>query len=205
MNLESINEILARSNRIMKRLGLKEGHGAAWSVKLDNGEIHKYVLGGVKPPEEFKDDIENNFVWLWSLKDRVKSFTKSKGISKEWIEKEINADQKLCICADIANRSKHGELDKKSRSGKYPKLGNVKYEIPQQAISSITVRGYEVVTDISDFKSITLEMPVLSENNECLGDAFEYLDYAIKWWENLIEKKLNNKNHEAQLVHFKLN
>ncbi len=188
MNIESLNKILDRANRFRKRLNLKDGEGTSWTYTFENGETHKYIISGLKPPEEVADDIESGFIWLWSLKDYVKKYALSKGKSKQLVESKINLDPYLCICADIANSSKHGGLDLGSRSGKYPKLGNLKYEVPQQALEKITFRAFEVETDIGKPELVTFEMPVYDEHGKYLGDAFKYLDYALKAWESLVDE-----------------
>jgi hypothetical protein len=128
------------------------------------------------------------FVWLWGLKDHVKKFSETNGKSGKWVETQIDADHYLAICGDLANRSKHGNYDRPSRSGKSPKLGKVKYQIPQKAMSSITFRARGVGLDVSNSKLIQIEVPVLSEDGKHLGDAFKYLDYALKAWEKIIER-----------------
>ena len=188
MDFEALEKLFERAIRLRRRLGEKGGIGTQWSVKFDNGEIHKYTLGGVKSPEVVQDDIEGVFVWLWSLKDYVKGYLEENDKPSRWIESEVSADQHLSICADIANRSKHGKLDKGSRSGKYPKLGKLKYQIPGSAMSSISFGAFDVGINISNPKQVIFEMPVLSEDDQYLGDAFKYLDYSLKSWEKIVEK-----------------
>lgn len=188
MDFEELENLFCRARRLRARLGAKEGVGASWSATLENGEIHRYSLSGVKAPDEVQDDIESLFVWLWSLKDHVKKFLEAKGKGSAWVESEISADQYLSICADIANRAKHGGLDRGSRSGKYPKLGQLKYQVPQTAVSSITVGAFDVGINIARPRQVVLEMPVLGDDGRCLGDAFKYLDYALKGWEKIIDR-----------------
>jgi len=188
MDFEALEKLFGRARRLRGRLGVKEGNGASWSATLENGETHGYSISGVKAPEEVQDDIESLFVWLWSLKDHVKKFLKENGKSSGWVEPEISADPYLSICGDIANSAKHGGLDRGSRSGKYPKLGKLNYQIPQTALASITVKAFDVGVSVSNPYYITLEMSVLGGDDKYLGDAFKYLDYALKGWEQIIAK-----------------
>ena len=188
MDFEKLENLFGRACRIRTRLGVKEGCGASWTTTLENGEIHRYSISGVKAPDEVQDDIESLFVWLWSLKDHVIKFLKAKGKASGWVDPEISADQYLSICFDIANSAKHGGLDRGSRSGKFPKLGKLKYQIPLTAVSSITVGAFDVGMSVANPRQVTLEMPVLGDDGRCLGDAFMYLDYALKGWERIIDK-----------------
>ena len=106
MDFTQLENIFDRARRLRKRLDIKEGLGMKWSHIFENNETHEYVFNGVKPPEDIQDDIESAFVWLWSLKDYVKKYSIKKGFNPNWVETKINADNYLCICADIANSVK---------------------------------------------------------------------------------------------------
>lgn len=179
MKTEDINKLFGRINRIKERLNLKDGAGTSWDYAFDNGEVHKYTLKGVKSPDEVEDDIANAFIWLWSLKDYIKKPMED----KDWVEGRINDNSCLSICADLANGLKHGSLDRKSRSGKKPKLGKLKYKIPQTAIGKLTVGAFDVGIDVNNAHLVVWEMPILDEQNNLIGDAFEYLDHCIDAWE----------------------
>lgn len=185
MNLDDLQKILARIKRIRARVEVQSGDGAEWSVKFSDGEIHEYAINGIKPFEEFEDDIENIFVWLWSLKDYVKQYAINKGRSGNWVEQKVNADENLCICADIANRSKHGQLNR-SRSQKHPKLGSLSYELPHGSFNKITVYAHRVETDVSKPDEAILKMDVLDDEGNVLSDAFELLNYCLQSWEGII-------------------
>jgi len=188
VDFESLEKLFGRARRLRARLGVKEGSGASWSATLENGETHRYSLSGVKAPDEVQDDIESLFVWLWSLKDHIKKYLDGKGKSSGWVEPEISADQYLSICGDLANRAKHGELNRGSRSGKFPMLGKLRYQVSQTAVSSITFGAFDVGMNIAEPRQVTLEMPILGADGRYLGDAFKYLDYALKGWEKIIDR-----------------
>lgn len=101
------------------------------------------------------------FIWLWSLKDYVKKYAVKNGMHKKWIDEKVNSDQDLCICADIANSLKHGGLDHDPRSGEFPQLGVLKYQMPQKAIESILVGANAQHVKVTHPELVKLEMPVL--------------------------------------------
>lgn len=182
MKTEDIDNLFGRINRIKKRLNIKDGDGASWECCLENGEKHKYILKGIKSPEEVEDDIANIFIWLWSLKDYIKkSFDNIVPI-----EKQVNANHHLSICADLANGLKHGGLDRNSRSGKRPVLGKLKYKIPQLAIKELSFGAFSVGIDINNAHLVEWGMPILDDLSNPIGDAFECLDHCITAWESII-------------------
>lgn len=109
-------------------------------------------------------------------------------MSKEWIELKINSDKDLCICADLANSLKHGGLDRKPRSGESPKLAALKYQMPQKAIESILVGANFQHVVVSHPELVKLEMPVLGDSGQLLGDAFKFLEHALSTWENIVKE-----------------
>ena len=193
MDLSELEKLLGRADRIRKKICIKDGEGAKWSYTFDNGETHFYSIKGIKPPEEIEDEITTMFLWLWSLKDYVKKYVINKGKSKSWVESKVNADPYLCICADIANSLKHGGLDPKfnTRSNKNPTLGKINYQIPQKAMGSITFGAFDVGLKVDKPSLVILEMPVLDKNGRVLGDAFKYLDYGLKAWEDIVSEAEN--------------
>ena len=183
MITEDINKLFGRINRIKTRLESKDGLGTSWDCALDDGVVHKYTLNGIKNPEEIEDDIANAFHWLWSLKDHIKK-SSNQG---DFVEAQINGNSYLCICADLANGEKHGGLDRPSRSGKNPKLGRLKYQIPQAAMAQIAFGAFDVKIDVNNAHLVVLEMPILDECDNFIGDAFEYLEKCINAWESIID------------------
>jgi len=184
MNSENLIKLFERIKRIKDRLKIKDGIGTNWQYSFNDGEIHKYTLKGVKPPEEIEDDISNVFLWLWSLKDYLAKYLGC----KEWIELQVNSNKYLSICADLANILKHGELDKKSRSGKNPILGKLKYKIPQAAVKELSIGASSIDIDVSKAHIVVLEMPIFDEKGNVIGDAFEYIDQCLTAWDSILDR-----------------
>jgi hypothetical protein len=132
--------------------------------------------------EELEDDISNVFIWFWSFKDYLKGLIKHHNGDSQCIENLVNNDQKLSVCADIANGLKHGSLTR-SRSGKYPVLGELGYTVPQNSMKKLVFRGPEIEFDFKNFESIEIKMSILDSTGSELGQALNYLDYAVNIWE----------------------
>jgi hypothetical protein len=187
VNAEELNRILARLKRLECRLADKDGIGMAWSASVSDGSSHKYIIKGVKDLDRIGDDVETMFIWLWSFKDYLKEYARSLDKSDKWVEAEASADPCLSVCADIANRVKHGNL-RESRSGKWAQLGKLTYSVPQEAMGQITFRVFEVELDISNANLVTFAMPVLDANGRTIGDAFKFLERGVLRCEELLSE-----------------
>ena len=187
MNQENVKYILQRVSRISNRINSIQGSGTSWSYKFLDGFETKYILNGIKPIEELEDDIFNMFIWLWNLKDYLKELLKNKGKDPNSIETKVNSDQRLAICADIANSLKHGKL-RKSRSGLFPILGKLSYSVPHQSLGKLTFRENEVEFDFKETNSIEVKLPVSDQSGNNIGDVFELISHSTSEWESELNK-----------------
>lgn len=192
MDFNDLLIIFDRIKRFQKKLSTKAGEGMSWSFKFEGGLEQFYSISGLKSPEEVEDEIYSAFIWLWTIKDHVKKYSIKKGKTKDWIEKEVNKDHLMCICADIANKLKHGELNMKSRSDKNPKLGKLKYIIPKDALKFIRFKASDINMNVNNSEIVKLEMPILDYEDNALGDAFKFLEHGIKFWEDIFKEMTNN-------------
>ena len=188
MKFEQIQEVFDRIKRTQSRLESLGGKGFEWSLEHPKFGLQEYSLNGLKSPEELKDDAENAFIWLWNIKDYVKKFAKSQNKSGNWVEEQINQSKYICLSADIANSLKHGGLDRSSRSGSLPALGNIQYKMPQGSISSIKFLANRVETNVSDPTKVEVIMDIYDNFKNVLGDAFMILDKSVVDWEKIIER-----------------
>ncbi|HDY86696.1 MAG TPA: hypothetical protein ENH82_01100 [bacterium] len=182
MNIAGAKIVLDRIARLSRRATNVGGDGATWSYTFPDDVKTTYILNEVKAQEELGDDILNVFIWFWSFKDYLKELIVHQGGDPSSIENKVNSDQKLAICADIANRLKHSSLNH-SRSGKFPILGSLAYSIPQSSIKKISFRGDEVEFDFQDYENIDIKMPILDSSGNEIGQALHFLSYAIDVWE----------------------
>lgn len=133
----------------------REGEGTSWSAQTSDGEIHTYIINGIRPLEEIEEDFATAYLWLWNLKDYIKELAIQKSLSADWIENQINADKEIVLSGDIANLIKHGRLNR-SRSGKHPKLKRLKITLPQTSLGTMTFRSHEVEVDTMKLDGATL-------------------------------------------------
>lgn len=192
MHIAEIKSLFERIKRLSSRLEKKEGTGHQWSYTFPDGLETTYLLKNIRNLEEIEDDITNLFIWAWNLKDYLKELAKANGRSPQEIEEIVNSDRNLQICADIANRLKHGSL-RKSRLGSYPKLDRLRIEIPHTALSSITYRGQQVELNISKTQAVLLSIAVLNNDGGEIGDGFTIFSAALSRWEKYFRKVIKTR------------
>ena len=174
-----IATLFERLGRLVAATKQKAGDGTAWDHTFPNGETHRYVIRGLKSHAEAEDSAYNLLIWAWSAKDYLKKRAEALGRNGRAVEQAVNNDPDLAICADPANRLKHGSLDRGSRSGLNPRFGQVSFRAPQTAVGSLTFRAFEVEAQIEDPSQVDFLLPVLNNAGEEIGDAFVYAQTAI--------------------------
>ena len=183
MNERQVHEAFARLRSLSGKIAERSGPGFVDVYSAHDGQLHLHKVTGTKSLSEFEDDLLNAVVWAWSLKDYLKEAAKAHGNDPQQIENLANSSEALGLISDLANRSKHGSL-RKSRSGRFAKLGEVSMSIPQSAIRQITFSASMVSTDVADATHVQFHAPVQADSGEVLAEAGECLVEAISIWEN---------------------
>ena len=166
MNGAEIDELFMRLGRLVSASKNKAGEGTEWNYTFPNGETHRYVIRGLKSHAEAEDSVFTLLIWIWNAKDYLKKRAVVLRTSGREVEKAVSDDDNLAICGDLANRLKHGGLDRPSRSGFNPRLGKVSFEAPQTVIGSLTFKAFEVEIGIDDPSQVTFRLPVLNDQDE---------------------------------------
>jgi hypothetical protein len=137
---------------------------------------------GVRTHAEAMDSAENLIKWIWDSKDYLKKRADIVGINGARIGEYVNQNTFLSVCADLANGLKHGGLDKsrKPRSQMSPRLGEVSFIVPQAAIGSLVFGDHHVAVNVSDPDKVEVRLPILAENGDPIGDAFDFAYQAIE-------------------------
>lgn len=187
MDIATAQEVLNRAIRCMQALAGREGKGASWSAQVSDGSTQKYIINGTRPLEEIEQDFESAFVWLWSLKDYIKEVSEQKNRPRNWIEKKVNADERILLSADVANLFKHAKLQR-PRSSTPPKLQHLRINLPQTSIKKIQVRADEVEFDTQNLSGATLTWPIRDAEGRVEEDGILLLDYCVKFWEESLKE-----------------
>lgn len=194
MTLADLEKLFARIGRITAQMEEKAGPGTEWDYTFNDGSTTKYEITNVKTPEDLLDEFSHLALWVWSAKDYLKKLVAKEGVaSAESIEKYVNSDPYLPMCADLANLLKHAELDT-SRSGIWPTAVKPSYVIthspaaPATPIKSVLFTPGGVRIDVGDPALVEIKFIVETKSGEKLPDGLEYLEGGIAAWEALLAK-----------------
>lgn len=185
MTGDAVQRIFERISRLRGDLEKKGGEHFQHDVTLPEGDTYTYAFKNLKSPKIIQDDVASCFVWTWSIKDYLQPLSIRKGKPATFLDDFVNSNPRLQLCADIANQEKHGNL-RKSRSGLFPKLGDVRFSIPQEAISQLEIGAFRVGIDVSNPTLVEFTLPVYSNDNEIVADAFVLLDESVGIWQELL-------------------
>lgn len=195
---EKTKRLLARINRLLGQIQIRDGSDFIHPAKYITGEIGTFTIRGLKSYEEYDDEISELAVWIWSLKDHLKELAGEKGIAKKKLEEVVNNDKNLQICADLANTEKHGKL-KESRSGLYAQYGGFSITLMEKGICNINTmlllgeKGENIIIEPVDHNKIQIYFEITDKDGNLLGEAFEILNKALEKWEEIYDKIQKNE------------
>jgi hypothetical protein len=180
----------------------------AWFGKVDSrpeGDPRYYVLfdqnprlavsglrlGGCNhlrfPDERIIDRVLEFAKSVWQLKDRLKLWVKTQGLSTD-IEVEANKSQHLLISADLANWKKHGE--NKNRSGLAPHIETVSFDTSRSGALELYHDGATKHQELLVANNIPIPYRVEVCGNGGalqLGDAVDLIDKGFQEWLPVIQ------------------
>lgn len=192
MNQSEIAELFAKLARLTAAAESNSGSGTAWTVTSSEGVSTRYEMVGLKSHEDVRDAAGNLLIWIWNTKDYLKHWVEDIGGDPQEVEDHINGEPALCVCGDLANLLKHSRLDRPSRSGRAPSIGEITLTIPQTAVKSISFGGSEqmdvITTEIGDSGQVVVRLPVFLDGLQQTMDAFEYAAAGIESWQSLVAK-----------------
>src|SRR5262245_27287880 len=185
--LREVDDLIDRLRRLIRRSELSPGLGEAWSAEVPGHGMHTYRLTGMKSPSEIEDDLASLAVWVWSVKDYFKRLVESRGGDPAKVERYVNSNSDLKVCADIANTATHAHLDR-SRTGQHLRAGRPRFEMPKEAVRSLTFLTREVHIDVSKPELVTFHYPVVDASGAEVGDAMAHLIAGVAAWERYAEQ-----------------
>ena len=180
--IQDVNDLFERIRRIGARLIVTTGPGSDWKADVPNFGIQTYKVTGMKSPEELEDDIATLSLWIWSLKDHLKLVLASLGQDPLDIERFVNSDRDLQVCADIANSAKHLPL-RTSRTGQFLKAGRLCFSLPLSSVGELVFRPNEVQIDVSRPDLVKIAIPVIDRAGNTVGDVIAHLHAGVIAWE----------------------
>lgn len=162
----------------------KPGTGCKWATTLSDGRPQQYEIKNIRDLSTLDHDVATWCVWIWSLKDYVREEARLNGRPESWWKAIVKGSRALMICADLANREKHGKAPNQDQAWTTddPRFEPGRATIPQVALRALLVLDSEIVIDIGNPSLVEFEVPVVTSSGELLGDALELLDQAMDAW-----------------------
>jgi hypothetical protein len=189
MLLSETIELISRIDRIVIQLDNNYGKGIQQEVLPPDSHKIIYEINGVKSFPEYKDQILNMAICVWSFKDYIKEILRNIGKNPADVETLVNNDINLQLCADIANFAKHSVL-RRSRSGFFPKLGQPKLKIifnrSDPSIKKITFTDIKMIIDIKKTEHVDYSLPILDDKNRFIENAEDVLKNAFYSFEHFL-------------------
>jgi hypothetical protein len=182
MQKQGIERLRDRVKYFAERAREKTGPGFKYSAMLPDGEVQHYEITNLRDLYSLEHDVSTWCVWVWSLKDYVRNEAQRAGKPGDWWKAKVKNSQALQVCADLANREKHEELNREWTNLQL-QLGSPKFTIPQKALGSLTFTADTAIIDTADPELVEFEVPVLDGFGNRVGDALQILHEAVDAWD----------------------
>ncbi|MCY2931839.1 MAG: hypothetical protein NTV86_20570 [Planctomycetota bacterium] len=140
------------------------------------------------PDERITDAVLSTAQGIWHLKDRLMQWCKVHGCPED-VEVYARQSPDLLVCADLANRKKHGRHE--NRSGCDPRLGVIKFDTSQSGVIELFYDGAtkEKGLLVTEPRPLSFSIPVLAADDKTeIGDALGILAGGLQHWKTLIRK-----------------
>lgn len=182
-----VEDVLARARRLREDIRKNSGPGASWEYTFPDGLTQRYTIIGIQPVECLGDDVASLFLWAWSIKDYLKKLAQTRGRNPQLIENLVDRTPALCLLADVANKLKHAELDRRRRSPYQPRLGKPEYSSDRGGLKSLTYSAEGITVEPTSPEAIELSYPIIDDvSGRVVGDAVVILNAAITYWEKAL-------------------
>jgi hypothetical protein len=178
-----VERVLDRCRRLRDGIHARRGTRASWEFTFPDGITERYTIRGQQPTEDLEDDVAHLFVWAWNTKDYLKELVRARGQDPQRIENLVNRTPSLCLLADVANRLKHSESGRRSRSNAARQLGRPVYSIDSRKIKSLEISAEGVVIEPATPEAVEISYPILGQAGGPAADAIVLLDAALAYWE----------------------
>jgi len=146
--------------------------------------VEKLVL----PDEKIIDDVLAFAKSIWHLRDRLIIWTKLKNSDLD-IRKYAKENVNLMICADLANKKKHGRAE--NRSGFNPELKiEIEFDTSRNGVLEFfydgLLREKELLVSIPEPIPYRVEI-LRGDGNSLADDAVNFISEAFDYWKLILD------------------
>jgi hypothetical protein len=117
MEIGEIKSLLQQIQGLLRTLHPKDQKSYLYE-NYDDGTTVTWRFKNFASPQTVEGNVKSAAIWLWSLKDYLKSRITATGGRAQDVEDYVNRKKYLCVLADVANTAKHGRL-RSSRTGRF--------------------------------------------------------------------------------------
>jgi hypothetical protein len=132
MQLSDLQEHLKLIERDIVRTKKRTGDGHSHTVERD-GQVNRFIITGVPHLDDLVDSVKHTIVDLWSLKDYLLKMLMARGYNekkaKGLVYKHVRGSRSLKFCADLANGTKHADLNDGGWTKLHPKFSKGVYQL----------------------------------------------------------------------------
>jgi hypothetical protein len=201
----SISDIQRRIQDTYKRIQSSKGirDGMDIIAKMSNSGIRITHYDDIMDRDDWCDQITHLIHSVVILKDRIK--IKITGRNDHRFNMSVDLSTELLICMDIDNEDKHGGIARQPYVINHPHIDrkNIKFAFPASKDGTCvllkfppgTTMNSPIDLDNIEYKhqepnKVTISAPVIDDNGNILGDAFDIAMKAVNHLNQII-KDLN--------------
>jgi hypothetical protein len=185
MDLGDIKSLLQRIQAMLQSIHPKDQKSYLYE-NYDDGFTVTWRFVNAISPQQIRHEVETAAIWLWSLKDYLKKRLAKTGGNPNDVETYVNSCRYLPVLADIANGAKHAELNK-SRSGRFPKLGECSMAIRTGTrVEAVKDGDANIQVTLDDPDGVIYKISIVDQNGKYVGDGLVLLRKALAEWRRFI-------------------
>ena len=154
----------------------------------------KYTFGPKDDPIALANSASLLIANIASIKDHLKHWCQERNLDFSG-EKLINSNNAVALIHDLWNVDKHGKLTSPPRSGRVPRLVNLKTTMRVTTNSTVQVMlvptqdgGWKPQTDGNGSVALVLTGRIVDENDNDLGEFVATCEQAAEAWQQELHR-----------------
>lgn len=146
-------------------------------------ELSRYTA----PDERIYDRILEFAKAVWHLKDRLNQYARASNLQID-VDQVVKQSRDLLVCADLANKKKHGRNENRSQLD--PRLGLVSFDTSKSGAIEMyydaAMKDKELI--VANPVPILYSVDILDHNEAAIGDARVIINRGFNAWLPLIRQ-----------------
>ena len=147
---------------------------------------------GDRSPDEVEDNIDWIVYNVWHLADHIRRTLKQIGKNPKLVDDTIENCRALKICADLAERDKHGPERKGGHwTGESLRYGHTQpsLKLTDGVVTMESNPNGSISPTVSKDNPVVYSREIVNAAGDAVGDAVEIADDAMTCWESLLTRE----------------